>query len=556
MSTLLAAVVLMSIGLWSGWRGLRAAGWRDARAWAPPLLAALLWAVLYPPGPRLRSDALLVLTPGASAQQLASLPRELPRVRLPDAPMLTDAEDVPDLGTALRRHAEVRALHIVGTGLAARDREALPADIALIFDAAPLHGLVELQAPATVRSGARWSLSGRLAAPAARVELRDPADAVVATADAQADGAFSLAAAARGAGPVRYRLRALDAGGAAIDEAVVPLRVLPGIALRVGIRAGSPDPDLKYLRRWAEDAGLQVAVQAGLSERVSQHLGELALDASALAQTDVLIVDERAWQPLADADKRAIRAAVDAGMGLLLRVTGPVPDAVLADWRSYGFGLQSQDGATSKLEKVLDSETVREAQRAPLHAQSQDAQTLLADDDGAPLALWRAQGRGRVGLWLWLDDYRLVLAGDAPLHGSLWARMLGALARPHDEAPLPAVPLDARVDRRSTRCGRLRDEDASENAGAAQGCVAWWPAQAGWHWLDGPAPAPFYVRGADEDRGLLAAADQRATQRLQRAPDGAPVFGARSAGPRWPWALAWLLLAAALWWRERRDWGD
>ena len=48
-----------------------------------------------------------------------------PRVALPEAAASDGSERVPDLGTALRRHPDVRTLHVVGDGLEARDRDAL-----------------------------------------------------------------------------------------------------------------------------------------------------------------------------------------------------------------------------------------------------------------------------------------------------------------------------------------------------------------------------------------------------------------------------------------------
>ena len=85
------------------------------------------------------------------------------------------------------------------------------------------------------------------------------------------------------------------------------------------------------------------------------------------------------------------------------------------------------------------------------------------------------------------------------------------------------------------------------------------PTRAGWHRLVQPgATLDLYVRGADEAPGLRWQADRDATQALAAASAarGAATGGAPvplpGPGRRWPWACAWLLLAALGWGLERR----
>eukprot|EP01035_Chromulina_nebulosa_P033939 gene33939-45466_t len=80
-----------------------------------------------------------------------------------------------------------------------------------------------------------------------------------------AEGGFRLSTVARAAGAVQFELRAFDAADRLIDKAAVPLIVTAGERLSVRYRAGTPDADAKYWRRWAQDAGLTVAYRAGLS---------------------------------------------------------------------------------------------------------------------------------------------------------------------------------------------------------------------------------------------------------------------------------------------------
>ena len=107
----------------------------------------------------------------------------------------------------------------------------------------------------------------------------------------------------------------------AVSVAVV---IESGAALTLRIRAAGPDPDQKYGRRWARDAGATVGASVGLSDQIALRDGDAALDAATLAGTDLLLLDERSWAQLSSDEQASVLTAVEQGMGLLLRVTGAV----------------------------------------------------------------------------------------------------------------------------------------------------------------------------------------------------------------------------------------
>ena len=128
------------------------------------------------------------------------------------------------------------------------------------------------------------------------------------------------------------------------------------------------------------------------------------------------------------------------------------------------------------------------------------------------------------------------------------------------------MPRDARVGARVALCGlgdtaTLVAPDGSvvalrvDPATGEAACAAAWPTAAGWHALhDGDRVARFPVRAMDEAPGLVRAAMRDATLALaaragvaDRPAGAAPTHP----GPRWPWLLAWLAVAAGLWWLER-----
>lgn len=575
------------------WRAQRG----QVRAWrvvalllAQPLFAALLYFTLYPP---LRtahgSGAATVLTEGASARDARAARDHGLVLALPEASRIDGVARVPDLGTALRRHPDVRRVRVVGAGLVARDRDAAR-DIAIVpaLSALP-RGLSRLEVPDRVATGETFVASGSVEDVAGgRVELVDPAGHRIDAMPLGDDGAFVLQATAFAAGPSRFALRVLDAQGAVVETGPVPLWAFDDPAPRVLLLAGAPNPETRALRRWMQDAGHAVHAQVALGGGMQLGDPALPLSAETLAKFDLLVVDARAWTGLGDAARTRVLQAIDAGLGLLLRADTSMPASALRPLRTPGFDVQG--GAASAvfrlpaprvadeaalrarlgvgtadapvdLEHAADElpEFVRRAWRATGNA----AVPLAADAQGAPLGWWRAHGQGRVGVWTPVDTWRLPLLGRGDLHADLWNATFASLVR--------AQPVEvARIDGETRVGARIAICDAGEGASVetpdgevqpllpdpqAAGCAAFWPTQSGWHRVrDGERMQPFHVLAADAWPGVHATAMRDATLRLAARPSDGIARGAAGVAYRtspWPWFFAWLLLAAALWWFER-----
>jgi hypothetical protein len=360
-------------------------------------------------------------------------------------------------------------------------------------------------------------------------------------------------------------LRVLDADGRGVEEVPVPLVTRGAEPLRVLLLAGAPDPELKYLRRWASDAGIAVDSRVALTEGIALTEGAAAVDAATLHNADVAIVDERSWSALDGARKALLLSAVRDGLGLLLRVTGPIDPAVAADWATLGFATHEGDAATAvSLAHALGAGGASARfTRRPLVVDAPDAESLLRADDGETLALWRLRGQGRIALWWLADSWTLTTGGEPARFATLWSETLSKLARARAQAPTAAVS-DARVGERVTLCG-IHAGDVVEDASGERVtpivddssmpvCAGYWPQQAGWHaWLSGDARNPFWVRADDEARGLARADAARATRALMGASPGRETMATRDAPmPRWPFFRAWLIATGLLWWLERR----
>jgi len=547
--------------LWPRPAATRVGPWRTALLLIGQAAAALLlYLAMFPPDTRATPAALVVVTARATDAQLARIEPQARVVALPEAPASAAFERVADLATALRRDPAVARLMIVGAGLPPRDRDAAR-PLSLEFDPAPLpRGLVELRSPRRVPSGSSWRVSGVLNdVPGGTVELLDPSQQRVGSATSGDDGRFTLQADARMPGRAQFRLRIRDAGQAVVEDVEVPLLAVSGTPLRVRVMAGAPSAELKYLRRWALDAGVELQSELALRPGVRVQRATVPLSADALRELDVVILDERAWQSLGSAGRNTLADALRAGLGVVIRITGALADSDRRELQALGFDVR--DVELKQVVRLAGAPTA--LTRRPLQVESRDGVPLLHDVRGEPLALWRAEGRGRIALWWLSDSFRLALDGSRAVHGTLWSNALATVSRARGTREPQLVDADPRVHARQVLCGLDADAEARVQAPDGQrvpllressGCAAHWPESAGWHVLDtGDGEWPFYVRAAGEAPGLHAQELRAATaamvaSRSQRpdaqSPGGAP-------GTPWPYLLGCLVALGATWGLER-----
>ncbi|HDS1073740.1 TPA: hypothetical protein QDZ65_000731 [Stenotrophomonas maltophilia] len=557
------------------------------------MVATLLYFCLVPPTRQQPAAGLVVL--GIDAGKAGAFPASAgPLWLLPEAADVPGAKRVPDLATALRQHP-ASTLTLVGAGLVARDRDAvLPRDVRW-QPAAPPRGWVALQPPADSAPGARFEVWAQARGVArAKAELLDPAGSVVDRAEVADDGRVQLSGIARAEGRSVFQLRLLDADGHVVDSVPVPQQTLPAAPLRLQVRASAPGPELKYLRRWAADAGIRVQVQADTGAGLSVGDGALPLDAASLARSDLLLLDERSLAALNAAQLAAVRQALREGLGVLVRSAG-APSAS-ARQRLHDLGLPLRgDGSSQVLELPGDGESaVLAARRGPLAAgtlptgysveadrSSHDAalptlealalqvpgsNALLHDRTGKAVGGWRAAGKGRIGLLPITDSWRWVLAGRDDRHGELWSGVVATLARAQGsgEALWSPQPISWAGERQAL-CGvqaplqafNARGEGTPlivDGATSDLRCAGWWPSEAGWQRLQhGDATVWRYAFDPKDAPALHRQATIDATTRALagRSPATASVMQPVP-GSRWPWWLAFVLCASLLWWLERR----
>ncbi len=555
----------------------RARGWRLTALLAlQPVAAVLLYCTLFPPeGAGKATGALVVATAGAP-RFVAIGPNER-LIALPEAKGIVGAERAPDLGTALRRHPDVGTLRIVGSGLEPRDRQAT-AGRALAFDPpGEPRGLIALQPPAPMAPGARFAVTARAGGLAGgSAELLDPASRIVDTRPIGLSGEIALSATARAAGTALFTLRLRNASGTMVEQAAVPIWTPKPAPARIVILAGAPGPEVKYLRRWATDAALTPQVQLSVGGGASLGDTPPALTTAALARIDTAILDDRTWDGLGASGRQAMAAAVRGGMGLVVRITGPVPRG----WQVLGMTAPgTADTAPVTLPPEAPSDEALAARRGPgtrdapasiagprdtVPALTRQAVTItggtpiLRDARGAVLAASRSNDRGRVALVTLQDSFALVTSGHSDAHAELWSELVSTVARRQPSA-VAQIEAPAFAGQRITICGTGSATATDPNgvvgralADPATRCAGYWPTAAGWHRLSGPAARPFYVYPAEALPAIRANDRRDATLRLVGGGNGAGTTNVESRrGPSWPWFLGWFVIAGLLWWLER-----
>jgi hypothetical protein len=594
--TLIVLLVLAIVAgtarfLWFAWRrapDARPHAWRIASLILLQLISAcLLYRTLLPPPVASGVDALAVATAHTPRDVARTLTANEKLVALPEAPSIPGAERVPDIGTALRRHPATARLRVLGDGLPPRDRDQLHG-MPLSFQPAPLpRGLVELSVPQRAYAGDDFLVRGRVQdARGGNAELFDPAGQRVDRQPLDAKGRFTLLGATRMPGLVDFNLRVNDAHGRRIEAATIPLAVDSPAATRVLVLAGAPDAELKYLRRWAVDSGVRMTAQIQLGGGVQLGDPPIAFNAATLKGFDAVILDERTWDGLGDARRRIVSDAVRNGLGLLVRATAPPSTAGQRTLASLGLQLAptsippifqlpvpengeefiaarlgpgSHDAPTA----ATTVDTLPELTRPPLRIGTSETHAWLFDKQHRPLAAWHALGRGRVGAWLPMDTFQLVLVGREDLHAGMWSDAIANVARATVDTTL-SVPHDARQGTRVVLCGvaddaRVVPPDSHSSSpllidpatGPAR-CAGFWPTSVGWHSLhSGKSVTSFFVRSETELPGVAAQQLRDATAQLTLDTIGASAQKATIPGSRWPWFLAWLLVSVAVWWLER-----
>jgi hypothetical protein len=534
---------------------------------AQPLLAAGLAALLLwqPPG---TATPVGLITGGANADQVAALRREQPGLSwlsLPGAPALPGVQTVEDIGAVMRRAPS--ALLVVGDGLGPDPLEQIAAlPMRFLPSQSNSTEIIALSPPPPFTPGQRWAVSGRVAAGHAgmTVQLVDPSGASRAQTAPDAEGGFLLHGITPLAAAQTWQLELRD-GDRLLQR--LPLRLSPAPArpLRALLLAATPSPEIKFLRRWALDAGIALDARIDAAPGLAIRRGNDGLSSERLEELDLLMIDLRSWQQLG-ARQALLTEAVRAGLGLLILIDTLPSAADLASLAELKLALESTGDTLTQITPTdaaprLAPGTQLQAwplQREPDEALTQPLPALLGH------AAWAPLGSGRVGTSWLLGSFQYVQQGQSAVHATHWSQLVQQLSRPAQATPTWRPLSSPIAGQRLVLCGgegspRLlghNGESIDTVPDAGSGCLAVWPNSAGrWRLQQDERPSAQWIDMFEQEAfASLTRAERRSATAAQAARQ--PWTDAVSASPRrWQaWALiGWLLLAALCWWAERRD---
>lgn len=538
--------------------------------------ALALLAFVFPPASPTNQNELVVLTPYASASERRLANRAQNVVALGDVAL--DATErrriahVPDT-TALRAaRPDARAWRVLGAGL---PPSANADNINVRFDApnSP-EGIVEASWPQSLAPGATFEVHGSVTTSDLSghiVSLVDPSGDVAAATPLDSDGHFALSAPTRAAGATLFKL-ALRAADETLLEAVpLPVDLRSPSPLRVWVRTASPSFEIRYLKDWARRGNARMVLDTMLSrekprrEYINQKgppAGALGL--AELANYDLLVLDARALEGLTETELSAVTVALaqDQIGVIVIGASEPTRSAQLG-------GPPTAATPTTSRAVALPGASGTQVHTSARFSES-TGQVLLRTLDGMPLAKRTGSGDHALVITLIDDSFRWVTAGQSETHTAYWKTLIDGALTAQPQPIVTTLPTSAYAHKRQLLCIRHGRGDTVEvQADDAQPitlslsplperpgelCALNYP-RAGWH--------SVRMNGQDiARRFVLSPGDWSTRQRLGRrehtlrlsalTPSTQASATTDARWPRWPFALICLLLAAALWFEQRR----
>ena len=575
-SILLAAFALaVIVNLFVVMSGPRSGRQRLLVVLGSALYALALAAFLYPPTVSSPIQRVTVLTPYATSAEIRTA-RRAPRALAIGEVTLDEntrqrIRTVPDVSAALAAMPDSRAWRVLGAGLPS---SSTPGDLDILFDPPNVPpGIRDAHWPRQLRPGESFNVEGSVteATPAnASVALLDPAGEIVATTPIDEQGQFSMTAATKAAGGVLFSLQVQE-DGQTLEHVPLPVDIRAPKPVRVLVRTAAPSFEMRYLKDWARRGGASLVIDTTLSQDRQRReyvnhdkLGIAQLNDSLLSNFDLVILDTRALDSLTATAFAALDSAMRRG-----RLGVVVVGASDSEKRSGALLPATTSGLRSTVPVALTGASGTQINVEGRFADN-SGETVLRALNGDPLAK-RLPVEGNAWVHtLIADSHRWITAGQPDTHADYWNTLIDAALPPPTPVSASTSPRLPYAQQRTLLCLagseaerlQLDGDDASSQSLSltkvarrpGERCTVFY-ADAGWHTvnLDGRAVARLYVLATDDwsvqQRWLAGNATHAlAARSVDPVADAATLV----AWPRWPFALASLLLAAALWFEQRR----
>lgn len=448
---------------------------------------------------------IILLTAGTHADSVASLKGKkyaLTSVELKNI----KATAIPDLSYFLKTNPNIRKLDIYGYGLNAAELEKLKGYQVSFHPSAAPNGIIAANWQGKLKTSDVFTVQGNYQNTSSKTiklllkALGKTVDSI--TIEAKSNKTFSFKTTPKQTGKAIYQLIALQQNDTLAKEPV-PVQVGEQAPMKVLILASFPDFEYKFLKNWLYENQYPLAFRSQISKNKfasgflnMDSLNLHQINASTLKKFDVLIIDENELASINPNEGASINAAVNNGMGLLIRVSGPKALSTLSGRfnRFESPALKNKPLNLSLTENHFKLNPLPIEQALFLKSGQHD-QAIITDVSGKTLVNSSISGAGKILVSSLSSTYNWLLSGQKTDYATYWSKLLANAARKRNEVLalniLPQFPTVNQKTRMITDLATSGKVPVLKTDGIAlsprqnmelpfQWDAFYWPQQTGW----------------------------------------------------------------------------
>lgn len=413
--------------------------------------ALLVIPIKYNSGLKQHADEMTLITEGANPDDLNKVQGAKYTLNA-SASLKNKSIFIPDLPYFLATHKDIRKLDIYGSGLNDNELKSLEGYELNFHPSEIPSGIISASWQAKIKSTERLTVQGIYQNNSEKMVklllkgLGNPIDSI--SVEANTNKSFSFNTRPKQTGKAVYQLISFQ-GQDTLAKEPVPFAVDEQMPMKILILASFPDFEYKFLKKWLYDNQYPLAFRSQISKNKyssdflnMDKLNLNQINGSALRKFDVLIVDEEELAAITPAERAAIDNAVNAGMGLFIRISNPKP---LSPASSRFVRFESPVPKDKQLSLAIKDDNYRFS-KLPLEQTlylkpSQNDQALVADAGGKVLVNSTLKGAGKILISSLSSTFNWLLSGKTSDYTTYWSEILSKAARKRIETQtLKIVP--------------------------------------------------------------------------------------------------------------------
>ncbi|RBQ03057.1 hypothetical protein [Pedobacter miscanthi] len=452
-----------------------------------------------------RSDEIILLTQGTHPDSVASLKGKKYVLSSIDLKNIK-ATSISDLSYFLKTNPNIRKLNIYGYGLNAAELEKLKGYQIKFHPSANPNGIIsaswqeKLKATDVLAVQGNYQNTSKHTIKLLLKGLGKTVDST--TIEAQSNKTFSFKTTPKQSGKAIYQLIALQKNDT-LSKEPIPIQVGDQPAMKVLILTSFPDFEYKFLKNWLYENHYPLAFRSQISKNKfasdflnmdSVNLSQI--NTSTLKKFDILIIDEDELAAINPNERTSINVAVNNGMGLFIRVSGPKALTPLSGrfTRFESPVLKDKPLNLSLAEDHFKFKPLPIEQTLFLKSGEHD-QAIVADPNGKTLVNSSISGAGKIMVSTLSSTYNWLLSGQKTDYATYWSKLLSSAAKKRSEIlsvnilpQFPTVNQKTRIITDLATSGKmpaLKIDDVAlsprQNMELPfQWDAFYWPQQAGW----------------------------------------------------------------------------